>query len=41
MADFKIDWIDSGRESLQKSNPFYPDGQDIDASAGAQDECDG
>ena len=40
MANFKIDWIDSYREPKQKPNPLYPNGQDIDASAGAMITCE-
>jgi hypothetical protein len=39
MANFKIDWIDSYREPRQKPNPLFPNGQDLDASAGAQATC--
>ena len=39
-TNFKIDWIDSYRKPQQKPNPLYPNGMDIDASAGAQVTCE-
>jgi hypothetical protein len=34
MSDFKIDWIDRGRDPQCAPDPAFPDGKDIDASHG-------
>jgi len=39
MANFKIDWVDSYRKPQNAPNPLYPNGIDIDFSAGAQATC--
>ena len=35
----KVDWIDGGREPQCPPNPSYPDGIDVDCSAGAAVTC--
>ena len=35
----KVDWIDRGREPQCPPNPLYPDGIDVDCSAGAVITC--
>lgn len=38
-GSFDIDWIDLGREPKCKPNPEFPDGIDLDCSAGAKRAC--
>jgi hypothetical protein len=35
----KIDWIDQRLEPKNKADPRYPDGIDLDCSAGAANTC--
>ena len=37
--DFKIEWIDSGREPTQIPDPRYPQGIDLDVTDGAIVNC--
>ena len=37
--EMTVEFIDSGREPKCAPNPAYPDGQDIDASSGAEATC--
>lgn len=39
VSQFKIEWIDAGREPQCQPNPDYPNGIDIDASRGAERTC--
>jgi hypothetical protein len=36
---FEITWHDRGREPTQPPNPAYPDGIDLDVTAGAMPVC--
>jgi hypothetical protein len=36
---FKVDWIDSGREPQSPPNPQYPHGIDIDMTTGKGSSC--
>lgn len=36
---FKISWVDSGREPQCEPNPAYPNGKDIHAPADAEQTC--
>lgn len=36
---FNIMWIDEHRRPTVKPNPAYPNGQDLDCSAGAEQKC--
>jgi hypothetical protein len=38
-GQMKITWIDDKREPRAKPNPLYPDGIDLDISAGKQKTC--
>lgn len=38
-AQFVIDWLDAGSEPTQKPNPNFPEGIDLDLSAGAETTC--
>lgn len=35
----KVEWLDRGREPQVAPDPAYPDGKDIDISAGAERTC--
>jgi hypothetical protein len=37
--NFKIDWIDAGREPKCAPNPDYPEGIDLDWSLGRKPSC--
>lgn len=39
MSQFKIEWIDRGREPQCAPNPLYPSGVDVDISEGALLAC--
>jgi len=39
MKDKHIEWIDRGREPRVAPNPNFPDGRDIDVTAGAKPSC--
>ena len=39
MADFKIDWIDRGREPQCAPDPAFPNGKDLPAPFGATQTC--
>lgn len=39
MTDFRIEWVDSGREPQQRSDPRYPQGVNLDISAGRMPCC--
>jgi hypothetical protein len=34
-----VTWLDAGREPREKADPRYPDGIDLDISAGASMRC--
>lgn len=38
-AQFKIDWIDRGREPQCPPNPAFPNGVDADCTLGLTDGC--
>lgn len=39
MSQFKIEWTDRGREPTGAPDPLYPEGVDLDCSAGRQPAC--
>lgn len=39
MGDFKIKWLDRGREPQCAPNPEFPNGKDLDASLGRAPVC--
>lgn len=39
MSDFKIGWIDHGREPQCAPDPAFPDGKDCDCSRGQAPVC--
>ena len=39
MAEFDVEWMDSGREPQCPPNPKYPEGIDIDISNGSGVSC--
>ncbi len=40
MSDFTIQWLDGGREPQCAPDPRFPEGRDLDVSAGAAKTCE-
>lgn len=39
MSDFLVEWVDAGPEPQCAPNPKYPDGIDLDGTAGREPFC--